>query len=78
MYEARIVTDPNILVGKPIVRGTRVPVELVLKRLAQDLDVRGVLKAYPRLTEDDIRACIEYAQVVIEGEEIFPAAPSSR
>ena len=57
----RIVVDPAIVVGKPVVRGTRVPVELVLKRLAQDLDLRSLLEAYPRLTEEDVRACLRYA-----------------
>jgi uncharacterized protein (DUF433 family) len=58
----RIVVDPQILGGKPVVKGTRVPVELVLKRLAQDLTVDGLLESYPRLTREDIRACIEYAR----------------
>ena len=44
------------MVGKPVVKGTRIPVELVLKRLAQDLNVETLLKAYPRLTLEDIRA----------------------
>ncbi len=61
-YRDRIVIDPEILVGKPVVRGTRIPVELVLKRLAQDLDVESLLQAYPRLTLDDVKACLQYAQ----------------
>jgi uncharacterized protein (DUF433 family) len=58
----RIVSDPEVLAGKPVVRGTRVPVELVLKRLAQDLDVDTVLEAYPRLTREDVRACLEHSR----------------
>jgi uncharacterized protein (DUF433 family) len=68
----RIVVDPEILAGKPVVKGTRVPVELVLKRLAQDLTVDGLLESYPRLTREDIRACIEYAQALVKGEQIYP------
>jgi uncharacterized protein (DUF433 family) len=59
-YKDRIVVDPEILVGKPVVKGTRVSVELVLKRLAQDLGIKSLLEAYPRLTPEDVRACLEY------------------
>ncbi|CAN5826374.1 DUF433 domain-containing protein [soil metagenome] len=68
----RIVVDPGILVGKPVVRGTRIPVELVLKDLAQDLDIGTLMEAYPRLTFEDIKACLEYAHQVIAGEDVFP------
>ena len=73
-YKNRITIDPEIMVGKPVVKGTRIPVELMLKRLAQDLNVETLLKAYPRLTIEHIRACIEYAQALVEGEVIYPAS----
>jgi uncharacterized protein (DUF433 family) len=73
----RIAVDREILAGKPVVRGTRIPVELVLKRLAHDLDVNTLLVAYPRLTPDDVRACIDYARALVEGEEIFPETVQS-
>ena len=72
LYKDRIVVDPEILVGKPVVRGTRVPVELVLKRLAEEVDLRKLFEAYPRLTPEDVRACLEYAQALVEGEEVYP------
>jgi uncharacterized protein (DUF433 family) len=75
MYLDRIVVDPEILAGKPTIRGTRISVELVLKRLAENLDVEALFKAYPRLTMDDVRACLEYAQALVEGEELYPAPP---
>lgn len=53
-YQDRIVIDPAILTGKPVVKGTRIPVELVLKRLSQDLNVEHLMEAYPRLTAEDI------------------------
>ncbi len=74
MDSQRIVVDPEILAGKPVVKGTRVPVELVLKRLAQDLDVQTLLESYPRLTQDDVRACLEYARALVAGEIIYPDA----
>jgi uncharacterized protein (DUF433 family) len=74
LYKDRIIIDPEIMVGKPVVKGTRIPVELVLKRLAQDLNVETLLRAYPRLSIEDIRACIEYAHGLVEGEVIYPAS----
>lgn len=71
-YQDHIVIDLDILVGKPVVRGTRIPVELVLKRLAQDLDPQTLFEAYPRLTPEDVKACLEYAQTLVEGEEVYP------
>jgi uncharacterized protein (DUF433 family) len=57
----RIVVNPQVMVGKPVVRGTRIPVELVLQKLAINPDIDELLLDYPRLTRDDIRACLEYA-----------------
>jgi uncharacterized protein (DUF433 family) len=65
-YGERIVSDPAILVDKPIVKGTRIPVELVLKHLAQSPDLGELLAAYPRLTVDDVRACLAYAGSLVE------------
>ena len=68
-YGDRIVIDPDILAGKPVVKATRIPVELVLKRLAQDLNLTTLFQAYPRLTEEDVKACLEYAQTLVAGED---------
>ena len=73
-YEARITVDPEIMVGKPVIKGTRIPVELVLRHLAQNPDVEDLLAAYPRLTLDDVKACLEYAEALVEGEEVYPAS----
>ena len=72
MTEARIVVDPRIMAGKPVVRGTRIPVDLVLKRLSQDLDLSSLFESYPRLTEDDVKACLAYASALVQGEDVFP------
>lgn len=69
----RIVIDPEIMAGKPVVKNTRIPVELVLKRLSQNLDIKLLLEAYPRLTVEDIQACVDYARALVEGEDVFPA-----
>lgn len=57
----RIIQDPNIMVGKPVVRGTRIPVEVVLGKLAENPDLEDLFAAYPRLTREDVKACLTYA-----------------
>jgi uncharacterized protein (DUF433 family) len=76
-YQDRIVVDPDILAGKPIVRGTRIPVDLVLKRLAEDLDVNALFTAYPRLTKEDVQACLAYANTLVAGEDVYPTPPKA-
>lgn len=70
VYTSRIVVDPDILLGKPVIRGTRISVALVLSKLGYDFNVEELLDDYPRLTVDDIRACLAYAADVVAGEEI--------
>jgi uncharacterized protein (DUF433 family) len=74
-HQDRITTDPGILAGKPVVRGTRVPVELVLEHLAENPDFDDLFAAYPRLTLDDIKACLAYARALVEGRAVTPAPP---
>jgi uncharacterized protein (DUF433 family) len=61
----RIVLDPRILVGKPVVRGTRIPVYLVLDHLAHNFDLEDLFADYPRLTVEDV-------QGIVAGEDILP------
>jgi uncharacterized protein (DUF433 family) len=71
----RITEDPTILGGKPIVRGTRIAVSLILEELAQNLDIRELLAAHPDLTRTDVQACQAYAQALIDGgkrERLLP------
>lgn len=77
VYQDRIIVDAEILAGKPVIKGTRIPVELVLKRLAQDLNFDSLFKAYPRLTAEDVKACLAYAEAVLAGEDIYLADPQS-
>jgi len=72
----RIVIDPKIMVGKPVIKGTRIPIELILKKLGQKIDTKEILRDYPRLTEDDIKAAILYAESIVENTEVFPLLPS--
>lgn len=68
----RITIDPDILAGKPIIKGTRIPVSLVLNLLAHDYTFDRIIEAYPILTADDIRAAIAYAGARLEGEMVLP------
>jgi uncharacterized protein (DUF433 family) len=68
----RIVVDPNILVGKPVVRGTRLAVEFVIDLLAQGWTEAEVLRNYPSLTRDDILACLAYASYRLKTERVYP------
>lgn len=61
-YMNRIVRDPNIMVGKPVVKGTRVPVETVIAHLADNPDLADLFEAYPRLTVEDVKACLAFAE----------------
>lgn len=75
----RIARNPNIMVGKPVVKGTRIPVAVVLDQLSVELDLRDLFEAYPSLTEEDVRACLRYAADVLDGEDVSPAlAPRPR
>src|SRR5438270_6841492 len=73
-YQDRIIVDPKILVGKPVIKGTRIPVELVLERLEEDVDTKLLFEDYPQLTPEDIKACLWYAKELVQGEEIYPLA----
>ena len=55
--------------GKPVIKGTRIPVKIVLERLAHDLDTKTLFEDYPRLTEEDVKATLTYAESLLEQEE---------
>ena len=76
MTTGRIEIDPNVMLGKPVIKGTRITVELVLRKLGEGATEADLLEAYPRLTRDDIRAAITYAADTVAHEEIIlPPAP---
>lgn len=70
--EERIVMDPRIMAGKPVIRGTRIPVELIVRMLAQGIPQSDILKEYPRLQTEDISAALDYAARVLAHEAVFP------
>jgi uncharacterized protein (DUF433 family) len=71
-WRTRVTVDPQILVGKPIIKGTRISVEQVLQALGDGWGEAGVLRAYPHLTPEDIHACLAYAAQSLASERIYP------
>ena len=70
----RIEVNPKVMVGKPVIKGTRIPVELILRLLAQGITVEELLEDYPHLAKEDIQAALLYAAGVIVDEEVLPIA----
>lgn len=68
----RIVVNPKVMVGKPVIKGTRIPVDAIIKRLAGGMSLREILEEYPNLKEEDVKAALEYAARVLAGEEVVP------
>lgn len=62
----RIVQDPEIMVGKPVIKGTRIPVVTILAQLAYNPDLDELFAAYPRLTVDDVKAALAFARDSVE------------
>ncbi len=78
MFE-RISVDPTICGGKPCIKGTRIPVTMVLDLLQDGLSFEQILSDYyPNLTVADIQACIQYAKSLVEGEEVYFAEEGFR
>lgn len=67
---SRIVVNPRILGGKPIIEGTRISVEFILDLLASDVSEEEILEDYPRLTKEDIRACTRYPAPFFENMRV--------
>jgi uncharacterized protein (DUF433 family) len=70
MAHQRIEINPEIMGGKPVIRGTRIPVELVLRKLGAGMSAEAVLADHPRLTLDDIRAAQAFAADYLADEEV--------
>lgn len=74
MTEERIVLDPAVLAGKPVIRGTRLSVEFVIGLMADGWGETDILANYPGITREDITACLAYAREVLQSEKVFPSA----
>lgn len=68
----RIAVDPRVMTGKPVIRGTRIPVDMIVRMVAQGIPTQEILREYPRLTAEDIKAALTYAADVVADETVFP------
>ena len=69
----RVVTDPKIMLGKPVIKGTRLTVEIVVEKMAYGATLDDLKKDYPFLTEEDIRSALLYAAKRLANEEVYAA-----
>lgn len=67
----RIKVDPEIMTGKPVIEGTRIPVEKIIQLMAHGMKTEEILEEYPRLEEEDITAALRYAADTLEEESVY-------
>lgn len=70
-YKNKIVSDYRVMLGKPVIKGTRITVELILRKLSEGATVQDIEKMYPHLRTDDIMAALMYASDVVANEEVI-------
>lgn len=73
-YKNYITSDPAVMVGKPVVKGTRITVELILERLAAGETIAQLLESYPHLTKEAIAASLAFASQVLKSDTVYPMA----
>lgn len=71
MIYNRIISDPGIMLGKPVIKGTRITVELILRKLSEGRTVDQILVSYPHLSKEDVYAALTYASDLIANEEVI-------
>ena len=73
-WQDYIVSDPNIMFGKPVIKGTRIPVDLILEKLGNGETIPHLLAAYPRATEASLYACLLFAAESVKNEVVYAQA----
>ncbi len=77
--EKRLITsDPHIMMGKPVILGTRITVELILEKLAAGETIEQIVDAHPRLTRESIQAALAFAAGALRADVLYPVAENSR
>jgi len=71
-WQDRIVIDPNVLTGKPVIKGSRLAVEFIIELLAHGWTEQDIITNYPGITRDDILACLAYASDLLHEEKVYP------
>ncbi len=77
MPKLLIVSDPNVMMGKPVVAGTRITVELILEKLAAGETIEQLLEAHPRLTREAIQAALQFASEALRADVVYPIAEAA-
>ncbi len=72
MADKLIVSDPHVMMGKPVVKGTRITVELILEKLAAGETVEQILEAHPRLTREGVYAALQFASEALRADVVYP------
>jgi uncharacterized protein (DUF433 family) len=74
MQKRLIISDPKVMMGKPVIKGTRITVEIILEKLSSGESVEQILEAHPRLTEESIRAALAFAAQALRADVVYPVA----
>ena len=77
MSEPMILSDPNVMMGKPVVAGTRITVDLILEKLGSGESIDAVLESHPRLTREGVLAALLFAAKAIRSEVVYPVDAKS-
>jgi uncharacterized protein (DUF433 family) len=77
MVERIIQSNPSVMMGKPVIAGTRITVEHILEKLAAGETVEQILDAHPRLTKDAIQAALDFAAKALKADVVYPVAESA-
>ena len=77
MIEKLIQSNPSVMMGKPVIAGTRITVEHILEKLASGETVEQILDAHPRLTKDSIQAALDFAAKALKADVVYPVAESA-
>lgn len=70
-YREKIFISPDIMLGKPVIKGTRITVELIIKKMSEGMEVNDIIQEFPQVTRDDVMACLAYSADVISRDEIL-------
>ncbi len=74
----RIISDPEIMMGKPVIAGTPITIELILEKLAAGETIKDILPSYPHITEPDIRAALAFAAEALRADVVYPLETIAR
>ena len=76
MQPKLVISDPAVMMGKPVIKGTRITVELILEKLAAGETVEAILAVHPRLTAEAVRAALSFAAAALRADVVYPLAPA--